>query len=204
MHFSNLITFLALAASTVAAPQATTTTPETTPSPSLIPTGPLYRLRTCVKDAAKQQFNNLYLWAYHTGAGLNDAVFTNNASATYIAKGFMNDTHQEFNLGNPFPYGLELAEVSFYAGWQPVRINAGWGDGGFKLNGSGLVTDENYIDPATNYTGVAASWGGWLVCDWWHDEPQLFWRNKFYTVEEYPAPSSCADVDLVPEYLRAA
>lgn len=40
-------------------------------------------------------------------------------------------------------------------------------------------------------------WGGWLVCDWWHNAPQLFWRYKYYTPEDYPAPSSCADVDLV-------
>ena len=35
------------------------------------------------------------------------------------------------------------------------------------------------------------------VCDWWHNAPQLFWRYNYYTPEDYPAPSSCADVDLV-------
>ena len=35
------------------------------------------------------------------------------------------------------------------------------------------------------------------VCDWWHNAPQLFWRYDYYTPEDYPAPSSCADVDLV-------
>jgi len=85
-----------------------------------------------------------------------------------------------------------------------VRVNAGYGDGGFKLNASGLVTDENYVDPETNSVGVNGVWGGWLVCRWWHNEPQLFWRNKFYTIEEYPAPGSCADVELVPEHLAAA
>ncbi len=39
---------------------------------------------------------------------------------------------------------------------------------------------------------------GWLVCEWSHGVPQLFW--KVSGLKEV-RPASCADVDLVPEYV---
>ena len=37
-----------------------------------------------------------------------------------------------------------------------------------------------------------------IVCDWWHGVPQLFWRSDF---SYFARPSSCAEVDLMPEFL---
>ena len=62
-----------------------------------------YRLRTSIKahQRGKAHFNDLWLQAYHTGAGLDDATFTTNATAG--SKGFLNATSsaQEFDLGTP-------------------------------------------------------------------------------------------------------
>jgi len=75
-----------------------------------------------------------------------------------------------------------------------VQINAGQGN----VQGFAFVESEGeMILVVENGTGEGEEWGGWLVCDWWHNAPQLFWRYSYYTPEDYPAPSSCADVDLV-------
>lgn len=63
-----------------------------------------YHLRTCLKPNQtrdKHVYENLYPISYHTGAGFGDAVLVNNA--TYAAKGFLNGTSQEFDLGNGTP-----------------------------------------------------------------------------------------------------
>ena len=38
----------------------------------------------------------------------------------------------------------------------------------------------------------------YVVCDWWHGLPQLFWKNVDYP-EEANYPSSCAEVNLVAQ-----
>jgi hypothetical protein len=97
-----------------------------------------YLLRTELKPGqpSKARFNGLWLEAYHTGAGLNDAVLVEDK--TNSAKGFLNGTNgkvkgtvyqnQVFDLGSEFPYTMIMDEsVNFYAAWEPVRINAGDG-----------------------------------------------------------------------------
>lgn len=37
------------------------------------------------------------------------------------------------------------------------------------------------------------------MCEWWHEVPQLFFRNIYYN-DTY-RPCSCADVWLIPEYI---
>ncbi|OCL05787.1 hypothetical protein AOQ84DRAFT_90519, partial [Glonium stellatum] len=140
--------------------------------------------------------NNLYLYASHTGAGLNDPLFT--AARASAIPGFLNATDpagafQEFDLGNYWPYGFSFVYEP-YAGWGAVQVNAGQGNaqgfGFVEVAGESVLVVESG-------TGEGEEWGGWLVCDWWHNAPQLFWRYNYYTPEDYPAPSSCADVDLV-------
>lgn len=52
-----------------------------------------YRLKTNIKSGqrSKQRFNDLYIEAYHTGAGLDDAVMVKNPTQ-YIV-GFLNGTN---------------------------------------------------------------------------------------------------------------
>ncbi|KAI5257500.1 hypothetical protein E4T42_01074 [Aureobasidium subglaciale] len=163
-----------------------------------------YQLQSQLKpgQADKKRFDNLWLVASHTGAGLNDAVLYTNKSSGI--KGFANDTNitqsngkpyfnQLFDLGGAFPYDLYIADVNFYAAWEPVRINAGTGAGGFFFNSSGLQWDES---PGSKVG--QNSFGGWLVCDWWHGVPQLFSKWSYYHLEN---PSSCADINLIPRYV---
>jgi len=54
--------------------------------------------------ATNPDHNNLYVYAYHTGAGLNDAVLTadvNTASSVYL-----NGTKALFDLESDFPWGV--------------------------------------------------------------------------------------------------
>jgi len=77
-----------------------------------------YNLKTWIKpgQTGKQQYTNLWLQTYHTGAGESDAVFVPTLYNT-TAKGFLNTTNvtspsgqqfykQAFDLGNPFAWQM--------------------------------------------------------------------------------------------------
>jgi len=169
MHFNTILSVFALAGTSLAA----------------LNTSREYLLHTELKPgqgSTKKHFDNLWLVASHTGAGLNDAVLYSNKS--YAIKGFENATNitqsngepyfnQLFDLGGAFPYDMFVQDVNFYAAWEPVRIDAGSGSGGWFMNSSGLQLN-------TYPTGPAGSnqFGGWLVCDWWHGVPQLFQKLR--------------------------
>lgn len=110
-------------------------------------TSPQYYLRTCVLDNGSPSKNGLYVSSYHTGmlflqtpaykihnherslptkqqiliippgAGINDVVLTTKANAV---TGFMNATHQQFNLGGTLatPWAFVVAGSDPYAGEQ--------------------------------------------------------------------------------------
>jgi len=118
-----------------------------------------YRLRTEVKphQRGKKAYNNLFLYAYHTGAGLDDAAVSSNVSiaetsylnATATSTPSAPDNHELFDLGTTYPFvGLSnscyvvhpwcaIANTSQfmnmavntgqYAAWEPVRIDVGYG-----------------------------------------------------------------------------
>ncbi|KAK6428420.1 hypothetical protein LTR95_015439 [Oleoguttula sp. CCFEE 5521] len=163
-----------------------------------------YRLRADLKPGQpdKTVYDGLYLSSYHTGAGLNDAVFYSKDPSDGIV-GQLNGTNgtaQTFNLGTAFPWSMFMVPyASTYAAWQPVRIDAGEGGhsdrglgGGFFINGTGLQWAEAGTGSADGYP-----FAGWMVCDWWHGVPQLFFRMQYYNDT---TPASCADVYLCPEY----
>ncbi|KAL2351607.1 hypothetical protein BJ546DRAFT_851931 [Cryomyces antarcticus] len=173
----------------LALPQATSTAAASTPTHTPLNTTRSYYLKTQLsprdQGRSRAHLDHLYLYSYHTGAGLNDVAL--NASKTHASKGFLNVTATEFDLGNTWPYGMALGYAATYAAWEPVTVNAGYGSGGFSVNATGLQVDEQ-----------STGFGGWLACDWWHGVPQLFWMLKYY---HDVIPSSCATVNLVPEYI---
>ncbi|KAK4574880.1 hypothetical protein LTR86_001722 [Recurvomyces mirabilis] len=176
-----------------------------------------YILWTCLKpnQTGKETYQGLQLSTYHTGAGESDIVFSE-LSDNYTVKGWLtpasnntNDTnnyYQELDLGTPtYPWTMLLAtNVNFYAAWEPVRVFVGSGSNsseygvqnGFFINETGL----QWTSAPHGAGGAADYFGGWLVCDWWHEVPQLFVRNRYYNSNPPYTPSSCADVDLVPYY----
>jgi hypothetical protein len=112
-----------------------------------------------------------------------------------------------------------------YAGWQPVRIDLGYGGSapgshGFFINSTGLQWNSS-----SGSSTASNQFNGWVVCDWWHGEsttlrgdlyihdtitdssfsfvtgvPQLFFRLAGFNT---PLPESCADVYLKVEYIEA-
>jgi len=143
-----------------------------------------YYLQTVVPDGSYDTGSNksgLYVYGYHTGAGLNDAVLTSNISIA--SKGFLNATYQQFDYGTDFPWGLNLADVVQYTGWQPVQINTGYGSAGFFTNSAGLQGSSDL------------DFGGWLACDWWHSSPQLFYFIGGYA-NLTTITTSCSAVNL--------
>ena len=171
----SLITLCALPLLALALPQATPTTSTTpapttsaTPTPTLTPTGPLYHLKTRLKPvsaanaAPPAHLAGLWLYASHTGAGLNDPLFASDSSLAIA--GFLNATDpaggafQEFDLGTFWPYGFSFLYEP-YAGWSGVEVNAGQGN----VQGFGFVeSGGEMVLVVTDGTGGGGEWGGWL------------------------------------------
>jgi hypothetical protein len=87
-----------------------------------------------------------------------------------------------------------------YAGWQPVRIDLGYGGSapgshGFFINSTGLQWNSS-----SGSSTASNQFDGWVVCDWWHSVPQLFFRLAGFNT---PLPKSCADIYLKVEYIEA-
>lgn len=106
--FSGLVNLVAVAPSAISH-QGQTSLPEP---------GEAYHLRTRVTSTRgnASAYNDLYVAAFHTGAASNDVVLVKDVSLA--AKGFLNNTNQEFDLGSSFPYGLTKSLISrFYVAW---------------------------------------------------------------------------------------
>ncbi|KAB8079612.1 hypothetical protein BDV29DRAFT_164053 [Aspergillus leporis] len=132
--------------------------------------------------ASNSAHNDLYVYGYHTGAGLNDAVLTSDVGTASPA--FLNGTNVQFALDTPFPWGLYMVGQNNYGAWEPVEINTGYGNDGFSVSDNSLQWSEQ------------KGFGGWLVCDWYHNEPQLFYLYKYI---QATIPSSCSKVQLAAE-----
>lgn len=162
-----------------------------------------YKLKTKVLDGPTS-LDGLFVEAYHTGAGMNDAVLTPDPSTA--AAGFLNETAQQFNLGSQ-AYTLALPTSVFYTNWQAATIPIGpptFGEyagafynnasaGGLWYNSRGTVAD-----PQANITDN--TFEGWLACYWWHqDRAQIFFLMDGAT-SEGSYPSTCGKVQLEMNY----
>ncbi|RJE25654.1 hypothetical protein PHISCL_01981, partial [Aspergillus sclerotialis] len=111
--------------------------------------GKTFTLKT---SSQKTEHNNLYVSAYHTGAGLNDAVLTKDAGTARPA--VLNGTNVEFQLGGELTWGMMMPGDTNYAdldsAWEPVEINGGKGSEGFAVKDGQLEWDEKM------------GFGGWL------------------------------------------
>ena len=132
-----------------------------------------FYVRTQVRpgQTGKEAFENLWLYAYHTGAGTNDAMLSSNKS--HAARGSLNASALRPPSGRTL-YGLVLdlntpgipwsaapnRGANTYSAWQPVGINAG---NGAAANNSAFYLDDNglqWTDAAGG--GSAEGFGGWL------------------------------------------
>ena len=144
--------------------------------------GAQFHLKTT--DSSIAAHNNLYVFGFHTGAGLNDAVLTTEASDASPA--VLNDTTVSFQLGTEFPWGLVPSGESNYGGmlvvdspllcslhalltsmsllfpdWESVAINAGEGSKNFLINNNQLTW---------NYT----TFSGWFGKFYTHTHTHIY------------------------------
>ncbi|CAG7937285.1 unnamed protein product [Penicillium salamii] len=163
-----------------------------------------FRLKSI--GATNQEHNNLYVYAYHTGAGLNDAVLTKDVNAASSV--YLNGTNAFFDFNTELLWGVVATGDNKYTceclplescvlisiranenstAWERILINAGQGSNGFSAEGSSFIWSE------------ASGFGGWLVCNWYHNAPQLFYLNRNYNAT---IPSSCSKIQLKAEYIN--
>ncbi|KAJ5176597.1 uncharacterized protein N7482_002474 [Penicillium canariense] len=134
--------------------------------------------------ASNADHNDLFVYAYHTGAGFNDAVLDKDGSKASPI--YLNGTRALADLKTDFPWGLVAIGDTNYASWEPIEINAGDGSEGFSIDNGEFVWSAN------------DGFGGWLVCEWFHNAPQLFYLYRYY---EATIPSSCSKAQLKPVYI---
>ncbi|QIW98938.1 hypothetical protein AMS68_004456 [Peltaster fructicola] len=196
-----ILSLLAISAGVIA---QSSTIPAATPTPSIYANNSrefYIRTELKVKDPAKARFDDLWLYSYHTGAGLSDVTFAKNKTQ-YAAKGWINYTTPDngqltFALGSSFPWTMS-AEFNSYRLWNPLHINVGLSQSfGYYINDTGLTWNTDYH---SGLNTSHSSFGGWLVCDWWYaNSPQLFWRERYLNSTDELC--NCADVYLCPEYI---
>lgn len=141
-------------------------------------TGPFF-LRS---KSVRPSFSGKYLQPYHTGAGLNDAVFTRDSSTTGVIPALLTvNGSLVFDLpaDSPYTYGAILSGDTNYAGmyqsmgggqwflrvvrvteyglldWESVQINIGTDfPGGYVIDHGKLVIEKDRAE--------AYGWNGWI------------------------------------------
>ncbi|KAK6543693.1 hypothetical protein TWF694_000428 [Orbilia ellipsospora] len=143
-----------------------------------------FKVQVKVIDGNKK-FDGLWASLYHTGAGTADVYLQNNRTAAFPA--FLNNTQFQWvytGVSN-IPYALNL-EYQTYAAWGPLEVTPGYGSDyygkGFKFGKGNSIVD------------TFEEWTGWLVCDWWHQVPELFWSQVGFDLKVIP---TCASVQLI-------
>ncbi|KAF3163657.1 hypothetical protein TWF106_010548 [Orbilia oligospora] len=143
-----------------------------------------FKVQTKVIEG-NRKFDGLWASLYHTGAGTADVYFHNNRTAAFSA--FLNHTQFQwvYTGVSQIPYALNL-QYQTYATWGPLEVSPGYGSDyygkGFVFKNGNQIVDK------------FEEWTGWLVCDWWHQVPQLFWTQIGAKVKVIP---SCAKVQLI-------
>ncbi|KAF9882880.1 hypothetical protein FE257_004937 [Aspergillus nanangensis] len=150
--------------------------------PSISEIGKKFYLK--IDSTERNYHNSFYVYGYHSAAGMNDAVLSGDFDD--VSPAFMNGTYVQFALDTLFPWGLAMQPVN-YAAWKPVQIDAGYGEDGFFVNGTGLQWEEQ------------AGFGGWLICDWYHNASQLFYMDRYHKAV---LPKECGRTLLQVEYIE--
>lgn len=70
-----------------------------------------FHLKT--SGAGNSAHNNLFVYAYHTGAGFNDAVLS--TDGTDASSFYLNGTYALANLGTDYPWGIIATGDTNYA-----------------------------------------------------------------------------------------
>ncbi|KAE9962125.1 hypothetical protein BLS_000786 [Venturia inaequalis] len=126
MQYSSSLAAMAMA---IGAATALPAAEPQAPVPLTVGIPTYYYFKTQVQAAQPPQYNNLYLTAYHTGAGLSDATFSRGAPLPAHRGTFVGTSLSWFApTPNNVTFGVQysLANTN-YAAWSPVTINGGAG-----------------------------------------------------------------------------
>lgn len=138
-------------------------------------------------------FTNLYL--RHHGSGIDSVVLTT-APPKFI-KGHLDGRRINFTSAShpDRQWGLALrTDRKQRAGWEHVEIVEDGGSDGlyFATDEKEEVLEFDEVDEGEKV------WKGWMVCDWAHGHPQLFWMTDKLKGE---LPTFCHRVQIVREML---
>jgi hypothetical protein len=89
---------------------------------------------------------------------------------------------------------LGQAEGKRLGGWEEVQIVEGEADAGFAWRSTDRPDGKEVLEHKGKEDGC--SWAGWMVCEWCHGHPQLFWVTSNLKGE---LPDFCERVVLVRE-----
>jgi hypothetical protein len=138
------------------------------------------------KDVGSNK-NDLYLYSYHTGAGLGAATFNNDASTAPVAS--LNETSVGYQVA--FTIGEDLPQWPLAVGYGPyqtfetatISVADEIDQFGFYFTNDGLMW---------NYTEFA----GWAACDWWYKgSPSLV--ALVQDADKAGLPATCSEINLV-------
>lgn len=183
MHFSTLLASIAAVAGLAAAAPVMETRQGRPPSS--------FKLQAKVKsDSPKDYGSNkqdLYLYSYHTGAGLGAATFGANATTAPVAS--LNATDSGY-------------QVAFQIGEYKWPLVIGYGAYQTFETATISVASDPAIDPFGFYftdNGVAwnyTSFAGWAACDWWYSGAPVL-VAQVETNKNADLPATCSTIDLV-------
>ncbi len=156
-----------------------------------------YFLRTAAHPSTPNstRFSNLYV--RHHGSGINSIMMV--ASPTKFLRFNLSESgHQNAtswkNPGRTWGFVLGSEEGKCLGGWEEVQIVEGEADPGFAWCSDDQPDGREVLE----HKGKEAncSWAGWMVCEWCHGHPQLFWVTSNLKGE---LPDFCERVVLVRE-----
>ena len=173
-----------------------------------------YFLRTCPLSS-KPNCPSLYLRLH--GSGHSSVVLT--PSQPIYLRAYLSEDRQLFtSTKRPNrSWGLVMGSAHPHVAWEDVRIEEGETDGGFKFvpleEGDRDIDVDEKSEPEegkemllwdSRAKNVAPSepekgeeendWKGWMVCEWVHGHPQLFWLSA---KTDAALPSFCDRVAIV-------
>lgn len=137
------------------------------------------------------------LYIRHHGSGINSVVLTPsqpkfiNAHEDGNRISFTSASHEGRR------WGLTLCTNGGQrAGWENVEIVEDGGTEGLFFSG-GDVNNQSGLEYGEE-EAEGKIWKGWMVCDWAHGHPQLFWVTDKLKGE---LPAFCHRVQIVREML---
>jgi hypothetical protein len=159
--------------------------------------GPRFFLRTAALPGEEPSpYTGLYI--RHHGSGINSVVLT--LTVPKFIKAYEDGDGISFDsvTHEGRRWGLTLrTDGGQRAGWEKVEIVENGGSQKLSFSKAGGGNGEDFLEYAEQEAGENV-WKGWMVCDWAHGHPQLFWVTDQLQGE---LPKFCHRVQIVREML---